>query len=44
LQSAVSRISNPPTIPAAWRLTGGARLADCNSAIQQIANLRYASL
>ena len=40
-QSAVSRISNPPTVRSVWHAICWVRPADYKSAIQQIENLRY---
>jgi acetyl esterase/lipase len=42
LQSAVSQICNLPGAPASGALEANGKPAECNSAIQQIANLRYA--
>ena len=41
LHSAVSRICNPPGVASSKRFGIAPRFAECNSAIQQIANLRY---
>src|SRR5258706_551697 len=38
---AVSRICNPRGVVSSKRFRAARRLAECNSAIQQIANLRY---
>jgi putative membrane protein insertion efficiency factor len=40
LHSAVSRICNPPGVANSEAISGS-RFAECNSAIQQIENLRY---
>jgi hypothetical protein len=41
LHSAVSQICNLRGTEKSWRVLKVSRLAECNSAIQQIKNLRY---